>query len=374
VFVLVIVLFYKLLELLIMPPKKNPQPTDNTEAPASEGENFQETLKSAGFNEKSIEKLQKSDFDTVQSLDILATEPDIYGELGLSIQQRLLLKQFVKQRTTTQDGVTGVPGGPTSGPTPLQHIVSELQASAQGGPTLQAPHTAASFPGTIEDPQVYLQGHKGGFANSKNSFRDIVNYINLVPPVAEEQILCADGGIQLVYKGGVRHPQLTSVSIEEWALANTRIMNEMCMSGELKDVALSDYMAYTVKICELFKYYDRVSVLNYDREYRHLQSVYNFRWATDTPHLQTTCLRRRQIVPHYSDNKQGKTDGTSGHARRNVSAEVCRLYNTASGCRFKDNCKYTHRCNEPGCSASHSRAHAHISRPASSEQNTASSE
>lgn len=341
-----------------MPPKKAVPPT---EKPDAECESFNDTLTSAGFNEKSIETLGKCDFDSVESLDILATEPNIYQELGLSVQQRLLLKQFVARRAKT--GISSNQDSGPGGPTALQHIMAELQNQHGVQETSQVPvpvvQSAASFPGTLGDPQVYL---KGGFSDSKHCFRDIVNYINLVPPVADEQVLCADGGMQLVYKSGARQPQLTSVSIEEWALANTRIMNEMLVSGELNHVALTDYMAYTVKICELFKHYDKSSVLNYDREYRHLQSVYKFRWATDTPHLQTTCLRRRQIANHYNDIKQEKADGTSSHTRRNyIPTEVCRLYNTAIGCRFKEKCKYLHKCNEPGCSALHSRAQAHSS-------------
>ena len=41
--------------------------------------------------------------------------------------------------------------------------------------------------------------------------------------------------------------------------------------------------------------------------------------------------------------------------RRSTAPEVCGLYNTANGCRFKK-CKYVHRCSEPGCNSLHSRA------------------
>jgi hypothetical protein len=136
----------------------------------------------------------------------------------------------------------------------------------------------------------------------------------------------------------------------------SRIMNEMLINGDLNMKSIKDYMAYTVKVCDLFRHFDRVSVLQYDREYRHLQCVYSFRWGTDAPHLHITCLRPKSRHPFKADSfNRGKTrtgDNTQ-------PKEVCRLFNTYKGCPYRAQCKFIHRCNEPGCQQFHSRAQGH---------------
>lgn len=172
----------------------------------------------------------------------------------------------------------------------------------------------------------------------------------MVPPIIEEQVVCEDNGAQILFRTGAKTPPLESVAIEDWCLANSRIMFELLECGALDITSVKDYIAYTVKICDLFRNFERVSVLHYDREYRHLQSAYLFRWGTDTPHLYHTCLRPKSLKP-----RSANYENVRGHK----GPELCKLYNTLKGCHYGGQCKFIHACSEPGCHEYHSRAYAH---------------
>ena len=85
--------------------------------------------------------------------------------------------------------------------------------------------SAASTTGGIFDPHVYLR--QGEPVNSKFTVMDIVDNVNLVPPMVEEQVLVDSGGVEMVVMNAPRRPKLASVSVEEWCLANTRIMDKL---------------------------------------------------------------------------------------------------------------------------------------------------
>lgn len=297
---------------------------------------FADDLTSKGFNDKTIKELSDNDFVDEKGLELLAKTPAAIDELELSLQQKLLLIDFV--------GATANPAASGTTVSKLQDVMGNVLAGENAAKiaTGQPP-----LPGTM-DPNVYLQG---GLSLEKTKFLDIIDYINMVPPMSDEKVVCEDGGVCMVVRSGTKRPQLEHVAIEEWALANTRIMNELMKGSEA--FCVPDYMAHTIKICQLFKRFDRHSVLQFDREYRYLQSVYNFRWGTDNPFLHTTCLRPK--TQGYAS--VGKLPGDRNRAVK--SSELCRLYNTEKGCHFATNCKYVHKCNYAGCSGTHSRAQAH---------------
>ena len=56
---------------------------------------------------------------------------------------------------------------------------------------------------------------------------------------------------------------------------------------------IGDYFSYTVKAMELATKYEWKSVLRYDDEFRHLQSVYGFPWSYDSNHLHTVILEAK---------------------------------------------------------------------------------
>ena len=51
--------------------------------------------------------------------------------------------------------------------------------------------------------------------------------------------------MQIVFRSATRKPKLQDISIEEWALANVRTMDEMYVKSELSGSAGRDYMALT---------------------------------------------------------------------------------------------------------------------------------
>ncbi len=53
---------------------------------------------------------------------------------------------------------------------------------------------------------------------------DIVDFINLVPPLVEEELISKDSSAQIIHHSAARKTKITDVLIEEWCLANTRIM------------------------------------------------------------------------------------------------------------------------------------------------------
>ena len=72
------------------------------------------------------------------------------------------------------------------------------------------------------------------------------------------------------------------------------IMDRLMSEGSLgSTMAIRDYMAYTVKICEYFRGKERITVLQYDREYCHMQARFGFRWGMDVPHLVNVHLQNK---------------------------------------------------------------------------------
>ena len=203
--------------------------------------------------------------------------------------------------------------------------------------------------GTPLDPRAYLHNHPEG---GSVKFLDIADFVNLVPPLLEEQVLSEGNGTELVMRSAARKPKLQNISIEDWCLANTRIMDEMYSSGRLNNHSIRDYMAHTMKICELFRVYDRVSVLQYDREYRYKQACTNFRWSTDIQHLLNVHLLRKPVLQSVLTRQARQRVPFTPATESN---EVCRLYSSGRGCRFGTQCKFAHICSEPGCKLPHPR-------------------
>ena len=315
-----------------MPPKNQSSSKSKGDNPDGR-ESFEEGLKLAGFTEATAAILQEHGFDSMDSLLLLGRDDKAVHELGLNLQQRLLLNKYLSDRSKGGDSVVDL----TEAGTTLQSV---LQSHTVGGP-----QQAREEPDIMNDPQFYL---RGGCVTSRK-YRDIIDYINLVPPVTEEKVICNDSGVEMVLRSGTKRPPLESVAIEEWCLANSRVMYEMLEQGELDMKSVKDYMGYTVKVCDLFKRFDRVSVLQYDREYRHLQSAFHFRWGVDAPHLHATCLRFKQ-------QSSAPLRAASHKVQRK---EVCRLYNSTGGCTYGERCKFIHKCSLQGCNEAHSRAQAH---------------
>lgn len=122
------------------------------------------------------------------------------------------------------------------------------------------------------------------------------------------------------------------------------------MGSSFKDI--QDYLSYTVKISELIETYTLMSVLSYDDQYRRLQHEYNFRWGSDSQHLHTRFLKRREVVS-ANNSTRPPVARFSTTTSSNSASPICKQYNTPNGCTWP-NCKFSHICIVPGCGKPHS--------------------
>ncbi len=310
-------------------------------------------MEAAGFSEATIKTLKENGFEDVDDVSLLAGRGDEIVNLGLSLAQRLKLTKFVQQ--------TGASSS-TASPVSLEHILTDLQGKTEAGQSEQTAGddvaSGGSKPRGITDPLVYLRESSGG-----SKHKDIVDYIHLVTPVSEDHVISEGGDVQVLFRTAPRKPSLQNIAVEDWTLANTRIMDALYTQGELCGNAVRDYMAYTAKVCELFRRYERVSVLQYDREYRCLQAQFQFRWGTDAPHLHTVHLRSKVRGKPTEKDVEFAVPGHMTHGRQ---TQVCRLFNSArEGCTYGSSCKFLHVYSEPGCQESHPRRQHHTARPPS---------
>ncbi len=307
-----------------MPPKKQPDVTA-----------FDEFMKNAGFTEKTISILKENGFESADELGLLAVRTDDIDSFGLTLAQKLKFSRYVTDVATGR-------GEGASRAVDLILVLRELNDSQEKVAQEQTNGAVSTWanPETSElavaDPLIYLQD-----ASGTSSFRDIVDYVHLVSPVQEEQFVREEDRVQIVFPSATRKPKLQDITVEEWALANVRIMDEMYIKAELAGSAVRDYMAYTAKICKLFRRYDRVTVLQYDREYRFL-------------HLHTVHLCPKCFMDEIFDASTGSSRNQRKPPTQGGSSQVCRPYNySTDGCKYQ-NCKFRHVCGEPGCNRSHS--------------------
>ncbi len=270
------------------PPKKSEKTGSDAEP------DFETQLKQLGLNAETLAELRKQGFASLESLELLAGEADAVAALQLSLAQRLVLKRYLNtvgvgatpdlgntpQQALARDRVIGGAGPDTQTPATLDAVLGQLREGHHVG-TIR-PASEAALPWSTDTPACY----RGGCEAVK--VYEIVDYINLIPPITEEQVITEHGTSQFIMRSAAKKPRLAVVTVEEWCLANTRIME---MVVERNPAVFKDYLEYTMKVCELLKCYEKVSVLQYDREYRHMQARFGFRWGTDMPHLHTLHLR-----------------------------------------------------------------------------------
>ena len=189
---------------------------------------------------------------------------------------------------------------------------------------------------SFSDPLIYLQRNS---VKANVIALNIVDYVNITPPtvsVPSPGASVSDILESLIsIKAGPKKPKLEEVQLEDWLIANTRIMDNLYPDP---GPGVRDYWSYTIKIGEYFRMYDRVSVLLYDQEYRFLQAQHRFRWGTDVPHLQNI----RLVHKSASQGRFGydRTPAQQG----SKSNDVCKQYNGRVGCSYGHRCKFQHVC------------------------------
>ncbi|KAL9970441.1 hypothetical protein ACROYT_G022817 [Oculina patagonica] len=111
----------------------------------------------------------------------------------------------------------------------------------------------------------------------------------------EEQELGSSGGAQVIVRAFKKKtPALDTITLSQSMGASVKILNVLLERQNMNVRAIQDYLAYIVKVSELIEEHTWQSVILYDNEYRKLQHRHGFRWGSDSQHLHTRFLKKRQ--------------------------------------------------------------------------------
>ena len=335
-----------------------------------------------GLTQPTVDRLETEGFGSV-SLLCLLTPSDIPRLGRLPLAQELLLKQLLtslaepgvspvipqqqqqQQQSHHHGNMTGqgIPGNLLQAP-PVQ--ASERSQQCQQTTTTPVPTTsepaALSLHALLQqldknavtqpsvgaspvcsDSLLYLQQNRG----EKVEYLDIVDFVPGLLTAQQKVVVPGSDG-QLVFESGPRKPKLENISPHQWSAANARIMFQLINEGKLNGRGILDYLAYTVKVSQLGERYEWPTVLYYDRQYRELQSMLQFPWASDSPHLHKVYLREKPLKQHAKggrSNSAGKNIA-KGPTDPNTNKEICISFNNdqRNACKYGANCRYSHVC------------------------------
>ena len=339
--------------------------------PTEETENstfpFDAWVKKIGMNRHSTGILRDNDLVTKVALSAL-TEEEI-KEIGLSLGQRKTLVSAItdlKAENTVSSGdnngqdtssgsstTTSQANTTTTNQTTLDQMISAVcNATTTPGGSIQSSgmhsllqpgstHGTGGTPGSFTNftdrsqridlnPLVYL-------ANPNPEYLDITDFVPQVKISTgqnQEQTVTSSDDVQLILKSGPKKPKLQDIDQALYMAASSRILAHLLNTGKINSNQVPHYLAYMVKIGMLAQRYQWMSVLLYDREYRKLQSAYNFPWGSDTQHLAQVYLveKMNKKVHVLKPNDVQKKEN-----------QCCRLFNH-SVCPYGTNCRYAHLC------------------------------
>ena len=111
------------------------------------------------------------------------------------------------------------------------------------------------------------------YAKASAKYLDICDYVNFYETTHHERVIIgAEGEEQIVIRGGGSKVHLEQVSPLQWMGASLRIMQELISRGILSPVDSTQYLGYMAKISDFAPKFTWLSLLHYDREYRHWQA------------------------------------------------------------------------------------------------------
>ena len=217
--------------------------------------------------------------------------------------------------------------------------------------------TSAMQPNTVPmprpdlDPTIHL-------APKKNTGKclEVIDFVSVTVSDEIEQLVSDMGGSTLVLKSGPKKPKLESLSVWQWVVGSLRIHDQLVRSGLLPGEDSRNYLAYVIKLMELNTRFDWVSIMSFDKEYRALQSQYNFKWGTDIPHLSTVNLREKEarftVNNGGANSNKKKTEIPKQQTKSKQDSNVCKDFNFKGACSYNP-CRYRHSCLVPGCTQAH---------------------
>ena len=148
-------------------------------------------------------------------------------------------------------------------------------------------------------PHVYLGKPPTSSKAKEVKPRLIPDFIDVYAGVSEpeEHEIGSTGGAQVIVRAYKKKaPQPQTISLSQWIGARVKILNTLLVQHSMEMWAIQDYLAYMIS--ELIEDHTWQSVILYDNEYRKLQHRHQFRWGSDSQHLHTRFLKKRQATPH----------------------------------------------------------------------------
>ena len=203
------------------------------------------------------------------------------------------------------------------------------------------------------DPRAFLHSSFSSGAQSKHK-----RIVDFVPDAARMGTVDEDDGIQvgpglkLVQTGKKRG--LETVTISQWMAANASILAELVQDPSVPDKVnfMLDYQGYTAKIGVLAATHTWKSVIQWDEEYRQKQHQYNFRWGSESAHLNLIRLVPRE---QQQQKKKEPEQKKAGKGPSKGQPSICFNWNKGTACRYTP-CPFQHVC-EHCESPSHPKMH-----------------
>ena len=214
----------------------------------------------------------------------------------------------------------------------------------------------------ISHNELFLRPTRANDVTKGKALR-IVDFVSRIRPAEDEKVLSYDKNCKLALILQDTRPKLSSVTIEQYNIANLRIFYELLFSGKLSTLLdVQEYLSYAIKVLELATKNTWESVLKYDDEFRILQHTYGFSWSYDHSHLHEVVLEPRWAAKlprglrlsndtsssksdfSFSSGLAGNNKGPAIMSHLSSGLEICRMFNSRRGCQ-KSPCKFAHACN-----------------------------
>jgi hypothetical protein len=165
----------------------------------------------------------------------------------------------------------------------------------------------------------------------------------------DDDCLITKGGVQLTVKKNLKKLDCENVSVPQWISANSRIFEILAL--DMSNKQQRQYHDYTRQIGDLFELYSAPSVLVVDNEHRRQVTKTRRTWNHISSHLERLYLRVKS-GQKSSNSMVSKTDSKTD-SKTAKSSRYCFAFNTRSGCKHGDDCRYKHACSVKGCGEKH---------------------
>ena len=180
-----------------------------------------------------------------------------------------------------------------------------------------------------------------GAPSKTQPFRDVRDFVTLAPATKADYLVDV-GPFQIKVKDG-KIP-LNRLSQSQYMEGAMKILLEMMNKDKCSMSVVINYVNYVVKVSTFAQAFEWPSVVQFDHEYRKLQTEQGFPWGQDNPYLMQLLLRSRQSSDKFGQ-PQRTTSQTTGRGKYDphTARPICERFNGKHGCSLRV-CKYSHVC------------------------------